>query len=286
MRLKAALLACYLPLVFFAYSIGVNYNDPRYSLAAMIAGTADRPFVYRQLSPMLIGFLAWTMQIPLTSAALIFFLIAFLSFLAALRWLAVGLGLSFDEGTAAIALAGLLPLMLRINHIYDVGTLALTTAALGAMARGRWALYLALFAVSCLNRETTFLLLLLFVAHFGIPSSEMASLARAQLVIYAAIRALLLWRFSTNPGAAFEIHLQEQGTLMLTYLETTLLFLIIAIGVLARMRCNWPGKPILLRRAALLWLPALGALYLVFGYPFEFRVFFEAYPVVFLLAVQ
>ena len=202
------------------------------------------------------------------------------AFAAGLCWLARGLGASLAAGQLALALAGLLPLMLRITHLYDLLTLALWTASLGAMAHRRHALYLALFAAGCLNRETAALLVVVYVLQFGF-----TRLVLVQAVLYAGVRAMLMAVMAGRPGQLVEVHLAEHWPQMVDDIERVMLYLILAAIVAGLIARRFTSKPRLLRIAAIVTVPVLVVAYFVAGYPFEFRVFYEAYPAVALLAL-
>jgi hypothetical protein len=57
------------------------------------------------------------------------------------------------------------------------------------------------------------------------------------------------------------------------------------IANLARLvRMDWARKPLVLRGILIAVLPPMVVLFLLFGYPYEWRVFYELLPVVVLLA--
>jgi hypothetical protein len=56
-------------------------------------------------------------------------------------------------------------------------------------------------------------------------------------------------------------------------------FGVILVGLSFLVFYGWRDKPIFLRLASTILIPLAG-LYFVYGFPFEFRVFYEAYPII------
>lgn len=180
----------------------------------------------------------------------------------------------------ALLLLGLLPFMLRLTQLYDMPTLALWAGALAALASGREGLYLALYVLACLNRETAILLAVIYVLDRGINI-----VLGAQVAIYAAAHGAIVMVMANRPGSVFEFHLLDHWPAMATNIELTMLYLLLAGIAAAAMLYRFGQKPVLLRVALLTIMPVLLIGYLIVGYPFEFRVFYEAYPALVFLAL-
>jgi hypothetical protein len=164
--------------------------------------------------------------------------------------------------------------------VYDLATAAWFAFSIGLLARGKVGIYYLLFPLGCLNRETAFLMTLLFLVHFGL-SHWRGVLYQAGL--FVVIRALIVIAYADLPG--FSVELQPASNWQL-FAEHPLLSAIHWTGfaVIAWLCVrNWSTQPVLLRQAFLVFAPALLILYLLFGVSFELRVFAELYPVAFAL---
>jgi hypothetical protein len=193
------------------------------------------------------------------------------------------------------AIVGLLPLMATFSRqMYDFATLFFFTLELALLARRQWKWFLAVFPLACLNRETTFLLSLVFAVHYYplVERQFLVKMLAVQALIFVIIRAPLLWLFKDNPGNAVEVFLPVQLYVLSQILAFSpigllaLLFVLCGFVILFLMLYRWNDKPPFLREAALVTIPLLVVSYLVFGLPFEIRVFYEAFPVVFVLCVE
>lgn len=254
--------------------------SPASGIAAVLAGTADRPFVYRYLAPVLVGMLQTATGQSLTVAAVEFVLLCFVGWLWALRWLA-GLVLPAARPTLAALLAAgpVCLLFLAGGYVYDPLTLLLITVCLGLMLAGRWQLYAVTFVLLCLTRETAILLpavWLIWRGRRGWPG------LLYQLVVFVAVRLVLMWRFAGNPGTMFQTWWALHVQWILTYSLPNVLALTVYGGALAAALWRWRTQPPFLQAAAVI-IPAIFAAYWLVGYPGEIRVCLEAYPVLYLL---
>lgn len=130
-------------------------------VAVVVSLNQPRPFVYRQLVPMLARLLmslhisaAWSLVIIVTLAGIGYYL--------ALRKLAGRFYQLNDKNELLIV--GLtiftLPLLFNSQQVYDLPTAFLFTLSIYCLVTGAILAYLLVFAVACLNRETAFLLIL------------------------------------------------------------------------------------------------------------------------------
>ncbi len=307
---------------FFVFYTFIHYNSINYNTRArlldMIDGTAHRPFVYRTLAPSAIRAalalvpdsaeaavnarlarsrflyeefrsLEWDQQriLPfLFAMALIFTsLLGFIFFLGRLFEALFDAPGWATFAVRLLALAALPPMFEYVNYIYDFPTLLLTTAGLLLMLRRRWGWYLALFALSCLNRETTLLLAVVFAIHFAIgpprlPLRPYARLLAAQVVIFLAVKLILAILFRHAPGGLVEFHLDHTFEILtrdyeLPQLTAWLFVFALVVGY-------WPDKPPFLRHAVLIIFPLL-PLALVMGYVDELRIYYEVFPIAILM---
>jgi len=185
------------------------------------------------------------------------------------------------------ALAALPPFFRNCSYVYDFSTLFLFTLGLGLMARRRWRPFLLVYLLGCLNKETTILLTLIFVIHFW-PAGRMerrtlGRLVAGQVLIFLAVKLALFFAFQSNRGAFLEFHLLHPNLRELLVRKYSIegLFTFFAIVLLVFRR--WSEKPALLRDGLWIVLP-LFLLTLFLGYLDEWRDYYEAYPLVVLLA--
>lgn len=184
-----------------------------------------------------------------------------------------------------IGLLGLPAWFKYYSYIYDFPSLLLYTACLLMMARRQWGWYFPVFALSCLSKETTVLLIVLFAIYFiRCAASERRTywgFICIQSLIFLAIRGWIAWVFRENPGKIVEFHLLDHNLGILTRpwsVET-----LVAWGTLALL-CfrHYVKKPWLLRAAAEMIVPLL-ILCLFFGYIDELRDYYEVYVPIALL---
>lgn len=305
--------------VFIQFS-GINLN-PAARFSDMVYGKAARPFVYRVLMPASIRLIASVIPPQTKTAAngtleeyhlvrevlarfntqpedavesliaLTLLYLSLLGFVFALRYLLTGVFRAPTVFTDLVPLLAALGLVLFFTHgyLYDFSTLLLFTLGLGLMVRANWRAYLPVFVLACLNKETAILLTLVFAVHFyrnpRIDRARFARLLASQIAIYAAIRLLLTWIFRNNPGSLIEFHLHRHWAVYKRYpllaIASTLLWILVAF----LMFYKWREKPRFLLHGTLIIIP-LFALHMLWGWPYEFRVFYEVYPIMVLLSAH
>jgi hypothetical protein len=310
----ACLILALLVTAHFLTRSGVNV-DARARLASLMDGSAHRPFVHRTLLPSAVKGLtaatppaaaerleAFVRRSPLASRLLANFLgggapalpaawAVLLVFASLVGYAALLLALArqWFPGSPGLALLApplglaILPAFAAQGYLYDFPQLFLATLCLLAMGRERWGLYLVAFAIACVNKETTVLLLVPYAVHFRkrMPRADFVRFGAAQLGIFAAVKLGLIARFAENPGGEMEIHLhhhlQHPGALLASPALWTL------AAALALAAHGIGRKPAFLRNA--LWmLPPFALLYLVGGTPGELRVLYEVHAPIVLLA--
>lgn len=315
---RAVVLALYALLVFLYFLVGSDVNrDVRAPISKMVHGTANRPFVYRTLVPSLVrGLVAITppsvkanvessegavralfpnvfIETGFVYETVLLFALLYLSLLGfalcvTRLYVIVTASDPRDERwlflVPFLALYGLPPFFLRA-FIYDLSTLFLMTLAMALMAEERWGLYLGALLLSCLNRETTVLLLLVFALYFyrRLPRPAFVKLTAAHLAILGATRIALVRAYRDNPGVQGEFHLLDfiQHYAAPYGVEVAVAW----VAVLVLMLYRWSEKPLFLRRALWILVP-LFAVYFTLGFPRETRIFYEAYPIVILLVIH
>jgi hypothetical protein len=313
--LAASACAAFTTIVFFR-DPGVDFH--RATVPTMVDGTAWRPFVYRTLLPTVVRGLSAAVPAPLDRAiesaaaenrlvsgvfnglqwdpahgtvyllagALSFAL--FFAFAYAFRFFYRGL---YDEPPWLGDIAGLVILLaLPIgftygSKIYDPATLFLTTFALGLMARRRFGMYLAVFVLCCLNKETAIVLPFVFALYFffadkRMPIPALAGWLALQAVLFVAIKGAVNFVFRDNPGVPFEHHLgRNLDWLFQPYsVETLVAWAVLYLLIADR----WFDKPPFARWALAMALPLMG-LGFIMGYFDEIRGYYEMFPVLAIL---
>jgi hypothetical protein len=181
--------------VFLSYfSISGSWNFNPAAFPKMLTGTADRPYVYRQLVPVISKFTAWLVPqwaielfqkgpdtlkntINLLSqgiypreaiAAIILIYFCLLGFIFAERALLKQLEYPQEAQQIIPIVLTILVLPLTVFHgyIYDLPQLFLFTLGLLFIVRKQWHFYLPLLAIATLNKETSIFLIMIFALYF------------------------------------------------------------------------------------------------------------------------
>ena len=188
-----------------------------------------------------------------------------------------------------ITLVGLELVFLMIvleAKFYDMSTAFLFTLGLGLLARNKFFAFYFLYPLACLNRETTFLMTLIFVVYF-FRRINLRSLIKGivyQVFIYIVIRLCLMAVFADVPGSPFLFRATEHMREFINLPWETLEFLGGVTLIVWLCLRNWEKKPLFLRTAFIILAPLLMMMFILFGWGFEIRVFVEIYAVVVLLA--
>ena len=163
-----ALLGVALSVLWLHYS---GFTDTRSGIGAVLAGTAERPFVYRQLAAWLVrSLIAITGDGDVLRASVELVLLSFVGWLWALRWLAQLVTPDSAMLATVLAVGPVGLLFVSGGYLYDPLTLALFTFALALLARHQWGAYYLLFPWLVICRETAILL--------GLPEGTVKTRAR------------------------------------------------------------------------------------------------------------
>ncbi len=303
------------------YTAGSTFNgNPRAQYIDLVNARSDKPYVYRMLVPWLIRStsqlipnsfeerinqlpeknpvlkpilraLTWEkayLHLYLIGIGIIYlFLVGFMLALRRLFTTLFAAPVRFERWLPVFALAFLFP-WVNVTYIYDFASLFFFTAGLVLCLRANWTGYLLVFALGCLNKETTILLTLQFMVYFGFQTRLKRSLfwrlLVAQLVIFALSRIGLALYFSKMGGGMAEFHLFDHNLPLLyrwitqpppsAYLLSLLLLLLFFY--------RWNEQPLFLRDG--IWILAvLVVLTLLLGWLNEWRDYLEAFPFVYLI---
>jgi hypothetical protein len=290
----------------------------------MIYGTAFKPYVHRALLPATVRLLTVAIPrdqkkaldrfvdesptIHLISAAVLFikqqhrealteYAIALLALFLSLQGFIWSLRYLFNslypvpriyaDITCVAALAALPYCFKYYSHLYDFPTLFLGTLAMGLMYNKQWGQYLTVFVLACLNKETAILLVLLYAVyyrqHLHIAPYKIRLVS--QVIIFLCIKTVLTVIFIHNPGSIIEMHLFDHNLRLFKLYPPVTIGIWLAIGATLAFLVfyRWSEKPRFLRDAMWMCIP-LGLGILLFGFADELRVYYEVYPVIFLLA--
>ena len=286
----------------------------------MIAGTARKPFVFRQLIPTtvrlvagviptsvttrlqqmhhgqkrgpLLAFLQW--EPARTHEYLVAALIAFgcfFAFACTLRYL-IGRFYDFPSFVSDLAPIGallILPVFFRAAaYIYDPATLCLSTLAVACMVRGAYPLFYLVFALAAFNKETSILLIPLFMVHARLQGTPRVTCMWHGLflgIVWGVIKGYVTVQFRGNRGGFVEFHLLDHNLRLLGEPVYLFYFILVAAAFAALIRHGWGGRPLFLRAGLGITLVPLLALALFLGYIDELRGYYEAVPFLFLLAL-
>jgi hypothetical protein len=312
-----------LSLAVTAWIVFVGEGIDAYSrsrLVDMVHGTAYRPYVYRVLVPGLahVGLILMPASVSdaLTSAfeawrgrpadwppahaadyvlVIAIMAVSLMGFGAAVRSFSQTVFSARPMVHAVIALAAVAALPLTFGpfsrQIYDFSTLGLFTWCLVFMAQRRWIAFAIAFVFACLNKESSVLLLLVYVVYVartstGLSRAEAVSLFVYQVTVFALVRTAVVYAFRDNPGDTVEIHLFGHNQYVLLHPLEMSRRLLLLLGVAIAGAWGWSDKPPFLRQAFIVLAPALVVMGLTVGMVDEIRAYYEFYAVIVLMAAH
>jgi hypothetical protein len=296
------------------------------TLDSYIDGTAPRPFAYRALLPAImrginavtpasaqpaldrlgeriagLGMTRWRIQTgPQNKYPRDIFWLGLLQFASIVGYGLVAASLYLELcGEAggnrwAVATAMLLfvaPIVFKgLGHIYDMTVLFFMACLLRAMASERFVLYLLVFAVSCVNKETTILMSIAFATVFfqRMETHRYVAMLAAQVVIFLAIYLTLRTMFIQNSGTSMEVHWHEEFGYYRSHLRNIYIIGIFCVAIilfLFLLTFRWSSKPPFLRRASLMIVPEM-ALFFYGGGLGEVRALYDILPLLSMLMLS
>jgi hypothetical protein len=289
--------------------------EPRVRLEYYLNGTVARPFAYRALVPMLLRPCLWVpdgrrralerrlrtieekvlppefpsppQSLPydvlfctLTVSLLIYAWItgeAYARAFIVAPW--------FRLAPHILALVAVVPILSEgFAHIYDFAVLAISAGLLYALIASNQPLFFAFFFIGCLNKETTLIFSLAYLFCFWgrLPPKRLASFLALQCLVFLLCQAAIRVMFRDNPG----VFMERNYRLHLDWMVSrSLADLIGALVVCWLFLKGFHGRPRVLRQASVMLFP-IAALYILAGYPGEFRVFYDALPLLVLMACR
>lgn len=304
-------------IVFVGEGVDAYYRS---RLVDMVHGTAYRPYVYRVLVPGLAHLGTILMPASLANAVTSAFeawqgrpagwppahaadyvlvitimAVSLIGFGAAMRAFSQTVFSARAMVHALIALAAVAALPLTFGpfsrQIYDFTTLCLFTWCLVFMAQRRWIAFAIAFAFASLNKESSILLVLVYVVHAartstGLSRIEAVSLFVYQLAVFALVRSAVVYAFRDNPGDTVEIHLFGHNQYVLLHPLEMSRRLLLLIGVAIVGVWGWNDKPPFLQNVFIILAPVLVVMGVTVGMVDEIRAYYELYAVIVLMAAH
>jgi hypothetical protein len=277
------------------YHLAVAVQVPFADLQDLISFRAPKPFCYRWLTPALLNLLTRLGLSPQSAVAafewgslccLYYLLRAYLGlFMSSKRAAYAAL-----SGYFVVPFVFIIPQPYTVWFPWDVSSVCFFTALLYLLYRERWVLWHAVFLAGTLNRETTLLLLPLFLLLLKVRGASRERLLHlcASALVWVAAKGALAWWFKAHSGpwmlewlhrdqtrAHWRVNLDQLTDPSLwPYLLSALGFLWILAWHLRKVSAD----PFL--RAGLVILPPYALSVFLFGNMAELRVYADLIPVV------
>ena len=252
------------------------------SAAGVVFSHTPKPYVYRVLTPTVARILVWILHITPETAFTLVVVFSAVGMFYAMRTLSPVM-------VAFLATEFVLFLMAYQGKIYDMATGAGFALALGLLQHKQFSAYYVLFAIMVINRETTILLIPLFILYLWIKSQYRYYFIFGtlyQIIAYVVITALIRWYFADVPGEAITFQPVNNMQIYFIHPIATLALLAGLAGILYLVLRDWQSKPVFLQAAFLCIFSPLVVMHILIGYAFEMRVFIEAVPVTALLMIK
>lgn len=252
--------------------------------------TLSRPYVYRQLVPLMAWGFQSILHIPPEAATRLVIALFTVGLVVAARYLYTSMfeETIFSEMYVSLLVIFSFLLVMMPAHSYDISTAALFTFGLALLKRKRLDAYCLLFPLLVLNRETAFLLTIVLLLYYRnkLTSQTLFLLTVYQIMVYVGIRAILWYLFRGYPGHEVEIRLQQNISGYLSQYFMLYSFVLMSFAIISMIHSKWIVIPYFLKVCLLVILPIQFVLFMLVGSAFELRVFLESLPVIVLIGVQ
>lgn len=243
-------------------------------LEAFARSEINRPFVFRILLPALTRIFEFLFP----GDALFWLFVLFVSSAVCFYFASKYLADFFGAGQIIPFIACQVMFVVSIAWIkpYDYATGALFALCLGLLARGKHRVFLIVFAIATVNRETTFLLILFYVFYFWgkMSMQKMSFFVLTQIAVYVSIKLIIQNMFEGSGGEVifFNAHLVLSSYAKLWYIFLPMVFIVVIT------KSRYRKMPEFIQKAIVFIFVPQVILHLLFGMPFEFRVFTESIP--------
>ena len=242
----------------------------------------ERPFVYRVLIPFLSRVLHFLTGIDIVYCLIFLFVLSAVGSYLAIVYLLKSLNVEKPEIRAFVAFQIMMLISIHGMKIYDYATVMFFALSFGLLARGKHGVYLLLFPIATLNRETTFLLTVFYVVYFWKKMSfpKFALSVALQFVMYVAIKLSIQAVFVDNGGSPIWM---EGLSVITAYLKNPFSILVFMSFYFVLRQAKFQNE--FVRIAILTIFPLQICLHLLSGTAFEIRVFAESIPLISFITV-
>ncbi|HCS39920.1 MAG TPA: hypothetical protein DIW44_10100 [Anaerolineaceae bacterium] len=271
-------------LVFILYMY-LSENDRFSPFVSTFDPAAQKPFVYRVLPSLIINAFSLLTGAAPTFSAILFMYFSLLSFFFTYASL---VKLILPKVSPFLSMlfpaVGLIPFLIKSRHVYDFPILFLFTLAYYFLERKEFGKYLIIFLLASLTKETAIFLVLFFALHFrDLGRKQFFKIIISQVLIFGIIRGILMFVFRENPGGDVQFHFSDQVNSLYSHPAAAVLLLAcIASIFLVGMTTRGSFSRFIKDAFLAVGIP-IAILYLLFGVPFEIRVFLEVFPVISIL---
>jgi len=185
--------------------------------------------------------------------------------------------------STVLGLIVLLPFITHVFKVYDPPTLAFSILCLYFMVGQQWVPYLIVFTLSCINKETTLLQAFFFAMAFfnKMPRRKYLELLLMQLIIFASIKLAINYIYADSPGLMVKYrHVWVVAVESRRIVGWNILWVVFTLWLIT---AHWRELPATLKHS--LWVFfGCTLVYYILGAPGEYRVFFDAFPGMTLMA--
>lgn len=258
------------------YLLWKNFNAIGW-LRAVALSTDERPFVYRVLIPFLSRVLHFLTGIDIVYCIIFLFSLSAVGGYFAIIYLLRSFDIDGAEVKSFVVIQVMLVISIYGMKVYDYATLMFFALSLGLLARGKHGVYLLLFPIATLNRETTFLLTIFYLVYFWkkIPFPKLFLSVGLQGLVYVVLKLLIQAVFVDNGGVPIWL---GWWFVPLEYLKNPFSILIFASFCFIIWQAKFQNE--FIKTAILTIVPLQILLHFFFGMPFELRVFAESIPLI------
>jgi hypothetical protein len=195
------------------------------------------------------------------------------------------------EVGAALSVLFLPPFFAVGGHfVYDLFTLFFFTASLAFLSRRRWIPFYIAIALGFINKETMCLIVIPFAVYLWdrLPRKRLLTHLGAQVILFAGLRLVIVLLLDPDrPTGPHDDFIRDYFSYNLIHAwNSRLLYdwvsVATIVGLVILVMRAFGRSPQLLRAGALMSLPLCGG-FLIGGMWKEIRVFYEVFPIFFLL---
>lgn len=201
----------------------INYEYQRATLAQLLDGIADKPFQYRILIPFLVNQLSSLLEFSPKSLFQIIEVLSTFFLIITFRNLLLAITKNRIKSTLfAYSLIIILPFnfLIPLTPYYpsDIPSILFITIGYFLLYKNKMGFYYLILFIGTFNRETTVLLILIFILNYwrkGINVNFILHIL-LQLTTWLGIKLLLFYVFKDNGGNVFEDHIIKNINQMLS----------------------------------------------------------------------